>query len=245
MRLIFLGTNGWYDTPIGNTLSILIETQKEYIILDAGNGLYKIDRHITTDKPIYLFISHFHLDHVVGLHILNKFNLSRGIEVYGPPGAKKLLSQLIRQPFTADLKNLNTPLRIHDRPSLTALPFSVETKKLAHVSPCYGYRFTLENKTIVYCTDTGPCRNLGLLARQADLLITECAYKGGETTKWPHLNPVLAAQAAREAGAKKLVLVHFDASLYTTLKDRREAQAKARKIFPNTLAARDDQEISL
>ena len=114
---------------------------------------------------------------------------------------------------------------------------------MVHVSPCYGYRFYLENKIIIYCTDTGPCRNLGLLARQADLLITECAYKGGETTKWPHLNPVLAAQAAQEAGAKKLVLVHFDASLYTTLKDRREAQAKARKIFPNTLAARDDQEI--
>lgn len=110
MRLIFLGTNGWYDTPTGNTLSILLETRKEYIILDAGNGLYKIDRHITMDKPIYLFISHFHLDHVVGLHILNKFNLSRGIEVYGPPGTKKFLTQLIRQPFTANLANLNTPL---------------------------------------------------------------------------------------------------------------------------------------
>ena len=85
----------------------------------------------------------------------------------------------------------------------------------------------------------------GAPGRQADLLITECAYKGGEPIKWPHLNPVLAAQVAQEAGAKKLVLVHFDASLYTTLKDRREAQAKARKIFPNTLAAQDDQEISI
>ncbi len=90
MRLIFLGTNGWYDTPTGNTLCILLETQKETIILDAGNGLHKIDRYLNPAKPIYLFLSHFHLDHVVGLHILNKFNLSRGMDVYGPPGAKKL-----------------------------------------------------------------------------------------------------------------------------------------------------------
>jgi ribonuclease BN (tRNA processing enzyme) len=245
MRLTFLGTNGWYDTSTGNTLCILVETEKEYIILDAGNGFYKIDRHLTSDKPIYLFISHFHLDHVVGLHILNKFNISRGIEVYGPPGIEKHLSRLIRQPFTANLKNLNTPLRLHDRSSLPDLPFRVESRKLVHVAPCFGYRFTLENKVIAFCTDTGPCRNLNLLAREADLLITECAYKGGETTKWPHLNPILAAQAAREAGAKRLALVHFDASLYTTLADRREAQAKARKIFPKTLAARDDQEIIL
>jgi ribonuclease BN (tRNA processing enzyme) len=245
MRLIFLGTNGWYDTPTGNTVCILLETNNETIILDAGNGFHKIDRYLDPRKPIYLFLSHFHLDHVVGLHILNKFNLSRGIEVYGPPGTKKFLSLLIRQPFTANLANLNTPLRIHDRRSLPALPFSVESRELDHVSPCYGYRLTVENKTIVYCTDTGPCPNLALLARQADLLITECAFKGGETIKWPHLNPVLAAQAAQEAGAKRLVLLHFDASLYTTLKDRREAQTRARKIFPNTQAARDDQEIIL
>ncbi len=41
--VIFLGTNGWYDTNIGNTICILVETKKEYLILDAGNGFYKID----------------------------------------------------------------------------------------------------------------------------------------------------------------------------------------------------------
>ena len=44
MKVLFLGTNGWYDTKTGNTTCILIETKKEYIILDAGNGFYKIDR---------------------------------------------------------------------------------------------------------------------------------------------------------------------------------------------------------
>ena len=51
MKLIFLGTNGWYDTNTGNTICIMIETNKEYIILDAGSALYKIDQYITDENP--------------------------------------------------------------------------------------------------------------------------------------------------------------------------------------------------
>jgi ribonuclease BN (tRNA processing enzyme) len=245
MKIIFLGTNGWFDTQTGNTVCILVETDQEYLILDAGNGFYKIDRYIQTDKPIYLFLSHLHLDHVVGLHIMNKFSFSQGIDLYGPPGSKKHLRTLIRQPFTANLPALNTPLRLRDLGSDPHPPFLLDWKKLVHVSPCYGYRFQLEDKLLVYCTDTGPCRNLSLLARKADLLITECAYKGHENVKWPHLNPLLAAEVARDAGVRKLALIHFDASLYTTLEDRREAQARARQIFKNTVTVRDGQVIKL
>jgi ribonuclease BN (tRNA processing enzyme) len=36
MKIIFLGTNGWYDTKTGNTVSILIVTKEHNIVLDAG-----------------------------------------------------------------------------------------------------------------------------------------------------------------------------------------------------------------
>ena len=91
MKIIFLGTNGWYDTETGNTVCVLIETEREFIILDAGSGLYKIDEYIRTRKPIYLFLSHFHLDHIIGLYTLNKFNFSQGIDIYGPKGIKKFV----------------------------------------------------------------------------------------------------------------------------------------------------------
>jgi len=55
MKVIFLGTNGWYDTKTGNTPCVLIDTKTHYIILDAGDGIYKLDKYITTQKPIYLF----------------------------------------------------------------------------------------------------------------------------------------------------------------------------------------------
>ena len=38
MKIIFLGTIGWYDTETGNTVCTLIETKREFIILDAGSG---------------------------------------------------------------------------------------------------------------------------------------------------------------------------------------------------------------
>ena len=46
MKVTFLGTNGWYASDTGNTVSILIETENFYIILDAGDGIYKIDTYI-------------------------------------------------------------------------------------------------------------------------------------------------------------------------------------------------------
>ena len=87
MRVIFLGTNGWYDTDTGNTICVLIRTKDYEIILDAGNGLYKIDQYIPerNKKPVYLFLSHFHLDHIVGLHTLMKFNFSQGLTIETKP----------------------------------------------------------------------------------------------------------------------------------------------------------------
>jgi ribonuclease BN (tRNA processing enzyme) len=246
MRVTFLGTNGWYDTKTGNTVCVLIETEREYLILDAGNGFYKIDRHIVAGKPIYLFLSHLHWDHIVGLHILNKFHFPQGINIYGAGGFKKYLSAVIRQPFTAPLRALKTPVRLHDlRPGMS-LPFPLVFKRLRHVSSCHGFRLVLEGKTIAYCTDTGLCKNLYLLAREADLLIAECGYLSGQSrADWPHLNPESAAQVALEAGVKRLALIHFDASLYKTLKHRAKAEKKARRLFPNTLAAKDNDWIKI
>ena len=43
MQIIFLGTNGWYDSPTGSTICTLISSEKYHIFLDAGNGIYKAD----------------------------------------------------------------------------------------------------------------------------------------------------------------------------------------------------------
>jgi len=249
MKITFLGTNGWYDTNTGNTICTLIETKDYFVILDAGNGFYKLDKYIRSEKPIYLFLSHFHLDHIVGLHTKNKFNFKQGIKIYGQKGTKDILSKIINQPFTLpfECKEMLYNVEIYELSEQSSiLPFPVEFKQLLHWSPCLGYRFNLEEKTISYCVDTAPCENLLELAQNADLLITECSFKIGERyEKLPHLNPETAAKIAQKAKVKNLALTHFDAYRYQTLKERKEAQKIAKTIFKNTISAVDDMKIEI
>jgi ribonuclease BN (tRNA processing enzyme) len=247
--VVFLGTNGWYDTQTGNTICILIRTTDYEIILDAGNGLYKLDRYIHegNGKPVYLFLSHFHLDHIIGLHTLNKFNFRHGLNICGPTGSRDTLNIFVNDPFTASISRLPFSVNTYELPKESnKLPFIVEAEELNHQSLTLGYRYEIEGKIISYCPDTGFCENAIHLARSADLLIAECAYKSGQSSEsWPHLNPETAARIARDAGARSLALVHFDAEIYKTLAERKEAEGVARKIFKNTFMTADDMEIDL
>ena len=84
------------------------------------------------------------------------------------------------------------------------------------------------------------------LAKRADLLIAECSLRPGEhLNAWPHLNPQQASKIAKEAGAKQLVLTHFDGSRYQTMESRKEAEAIAKETFPNTIASMDDMQIQI
>lgn len=250
IKIIFLGTNGWYDTKTGNTICTLLETKQYSIILDAGNGIYKIDKYIDVKKPAFLFLSHFHLDHIVGLHILSKFNFKSGLNIYGQKGTKKILNQLINQPFTVPLVRLPFKAKINEisegKYSLPMFPFLVKAKFLNHSSSCLGYCFELEKKKITYCTDTGICKNFKELSQDVDLLITECTLKSDQkTSEWSHLTPEQGAKIAKETGVKKLILTHFDSNIYQTLKERKEAEKVAKTIFENTIAAFDNLEINL
>ncbi len=241
LKVVFLGTNGWYDTETGNTISILIETPNEYVILDAGLGIYKLDRYIKTTKPIYLFISHFHLDHLFGLHVLAKFKFKQGLNIIVKPGMKKTLKFITARKFTAPLDRLSYRVRVWDIKEARKLKFFQQALLLRHPVPCLGFRFNFGGKIISYVADTGECDNAYRLAQGADLLISECAYKDGrEAASWPHLDPKIAAKIARQSGAKKLVLVHFDAEIYQTMAERSQAEKIARRSFPATQAAQDD-----
>jgi ribonuclease BN (tRNA processing enzyme) len=249
VKVIFLGTNGWYDTDTGNTVCILIRTSDYEIILDAGNGLYKLDRYVDerNENPVYLFLSHFHLDHIIGLHTLNKFNFRQGLNICIPTGTRDTLETFLNAPFTASISQLPYSVNTFELPDeADKLPFIVEARKLRHPSMTLGYRFEIEGKVISYCPDTGLCENAIHLARSSDILIAECAYKSGQySDNWPHLNPETAAGIARDAGARSLVLVHFDAELYKTLGERKESESVAREIFKNTCITADDIEIDL
>ena len=254
MKIVFLGTNGWYTTPTGNTPCILIDSKDYYVVLDAGNGIYKLDNYIKEDKPIFLFVSHFHLDHVSGFHTLAKFNFKQGLDVCVAKGRKKDFDTLVNPPYTIgvvdkpeNIGKLHYEVRLHElSENNNNLPFPVSCIELFHAYKDHGYRFKLDGKIISYSGDCGINDKSLVLAKNADILIHECSWESApKDNKWGHVDPTLAAELAKRANVKQLILTHFDASVYTTLEKRKIAQDKAQKVFQNTIAAKDDLVVNI
>ncbi|NTU53573.1 MAG: ribonuclease Z [Chlorobiaceae bacterium] len=242
MKVVFLGTNGWYDTPMGNTVCLLIETEHLIILLDAGSGLYKADRYLSAEKQVHIFLSHLHLDHIIGLHQLNRFYLPQGLTIHCLKGDRQHLLDVIAPPYSMSFSALPYPVEIqeHDGENIELQGVTVTTAPMLHSVPAIGFRLILEGRSIVYCPDTGYCQSAVDLARNADVLIAECAFRIGEVSHlWPHLNPESAARIALEAAVGQLVLVHFDALRYPDIESRRQAEVFARNLFSRSSIALD------
>jgi len=91
---------------------------------------------------------------------------------------------------------------------------------------------------VAYCTDTRPCRGARELGRGADLLIHEGTFDGSvraEAHRKGHSTVTDAAQVARDAGARQLVITHIS----PRYQDTGPLLAQARAVFPRTRIARD------
>jgi ribonuclease Z len=93
-------------------------------------------------------------------------------------------------------------------------------------------------RSFAFCTDTTFCDGAISLARDVDLLVHETTYAAGEAglaAERLHATPAMAAEVARRAGARRLLITHFS-SRYL---DPAPLVAEARAIFPPTEAAED------
>ena len=250
MKLIFLGTNGWYSTNESSTICTLIDTPSRYIVLDAGEGIHHLDKYIKENKPIDIFLSHFHLDHTFGFHILPKFRFKNKIRIFSQKGAKKILDTLVNKPFTASFQmlaslGLNIEVRELSNSKNIIDDYVVHTLALVHADPCWGFRFELNTdsrpKVLSYCTDTGPCENMSTLSKDADILITECSLLSTDkiSDSWPHMTPQAAAKIAKDSNVSKLIFTHFVPDKYPTIDSRKSAVFTAKKLFENTICATD------
>jgi ribonuclease BN (tRNA processing enzyme) len=202
---------------------------------------------LANPKPADLFLSHFHLDHIEGLHTLVRLNFSAGLRIFGQTGAREALGNILRHPYTVPLSGMPFRAGVFELPAEHALvPYLTDARPLVHADPCLGFRFELEGRTIAYCTDTGMCSNLIALGRGADLLIAECSSLSGQRRdSWPHLTPEDAVTIAKETGAKRVALVHFNASLYPTLESRKAVQETVAYEADNIIVAFDDMALEL
>ncbi len=99
-------------------------------------------------------------------------------------------------------------------------------------------------RKIVYTGDTRPSKNLVKFSQNADLLIHDATFDDElreRAREDGHSTPSQAAESAKEAGAKWLVLTHTSARY----KDPSPLLEQARKIFPRVDVAEDFMKIDL
>ena len=96
-----------------------------------------------------------------------------------------------------------------------------------------------EGKKLAIILDTSMNANIEKIAKNSDLLITESTFLDKEAEKakeYKHLTAKQAAEIAKKAKAKKLILTHISQRYEHNLP---EVEREARKVFKNTLVVKD------
>jgi len=102
--------------------------------------------------------------------------------------------------------------------------------------------FVKPGKKIVYSGDTRPCKNLLKEAQDADLIIHDACFSQEHqqmAVDKKHSTAGEAAEIAKNAGAKKLLITHFSNRYDDITPLLREAQS----VFPETTAAEEGMAI--
>lgn len=252
MKVKFWGTRGSiavtgkdYCKYGGNTPCIEITTENNStFIFDAGSGIRELGQELikrkSTDK-IYLFFSHFHTDHIVGLpFFLPFYNKDFTIEIFGKPyiydSIEDIIDLILKPPLFSVTKNEFKATYSFNNISygfeFEGDDFKIETIELNHPNPTLGFKLISNNKSIVYFTDneliqdnhsshnlkdliTTNHSELIKFCKNVDVLIHDTSYSMEDYNKrigWGHSSNFAAAMFAHLADVKNLYLFHYDPS---------------------------------
>jgi len=114
MKVVFLGTGVCIARRERGSPGLLVETDDEKLLFDCGSGTIKTLTNLGYDISNfnYLFLTHFHIDHVTDYPAIVKdrrFTTRKVLNVYGPLGLKNHTDILFNQLFAymGDPNDLN------------------------------------------------------------------------------------------------------------------------------------------
>ncbi|MCK4919432.1 MAG: hypothetical protein KAS71_00210 [Bacteroidales bacterium] len=241
------GTNGWFETENGKTSCVGVYTDNCVIILDIGTGFRDVDPNDTKDRQMYLFISHLHLDHIYGLHLLSLHSPSC-LKIYIPEDLMEHFVAISKEPFVKSIENMEYPVEIVGiKPNwYYETFFSFQALSLVHNTTAFCYRLDISNKSISYSVDTKLCENVYKISENADVFICDAALKSNDNADGKfHMKINEAFKVASKSNVKLLILTHFGALRYKSIKERELEAQSAESEFNNYIVGIDGKEITL
>lgn len=193
MDLVFLGTSSMIPTKLRNQLSILLRYKDEGILFDCGEGTQRQLRilGIPPTKITKILISHWHLDHVLGLPglitTLGASNYNKKLELYGPRNSGTFIENMFKafiQHKTVDIE----VIEIRKQRIFENEDFYIDALPMKHGIDCFGYSFVEKDRRKI---NLGYLEKFGLkqhpilkkLQRGEDILWKEKTIKADLATK--------------------------------------------------------------
>ena len=208
-KVVLLGTGSPRPCLDRSQPAQLIEIAGQSFVIDCGDGvtgqLVRAGCDVAAVQKI--FLTHLHWDHILGYAGLVWGGWSAGrptLEVWGPPGTKKMHELLFAGPYK------------YERDGVMVTATAVK-----HTITTYAYRFEHAGTRTVFSGDTAACDTLVQCAEGADLLVQDaCAIHsqlyGDERSRKIrdaligfHASPAQAGRMAQAAGVKRLVCTHL------------------------------------
>jgi len=210
VQLTVVGCSPAWPNPGSAHSGYLVESQGRRVLLDCGPGvLSKLRAREGWPRVDAIVITHFHLDHCGDLvpwlwgHLIGPARDEPAPELWLPPGGRAELARLATR-----FDEVFAISEYADDESFDAGGLRITPRAMRHYEErTFGLRVEGE-ATLAYSADTGPTPALVELARGADLLLCEASLPEPEGGARGHLCAEEAAEAAREAGARRLLLTH-------------------------------------
>jgi ribonuclease BN (tRNA processing enzyme) len=240
VKAVLLGSGGWIPTSTRETCCVLLRNGDDVLLLDAGTGIRRLlDRRELLEgaRSVQIVLSHFHLDHVVGLGYLPALHLEKPPVLWGPGTAlygrplRAILEQLLEPPFFAGLAAAASDVAELTEGDNVCGPFAVQTRvQRRHSEPTLAFRVG----GLTYCSDTAADDGNVTFAAGCSTLLHEAWTACGGINDDIHTSARDAGAIAREAGAGRLVLVHVN-----PVADETELEPAAREEFANAVVGHD------